>query len=76
MKHINSTDPKATPEIDPRYAQEPIDFSILREGFKFIRKVAQTAPWADHVEKEEVPGLEVQTDEQIDGTFTLAMWHL
>lgn len=67
VQHINSADPKATPDIDPRYCERRVDFEIMMEAFKFVRRVAQTPPFADLVEAEDAPGLEVQDDEQIEG---------
>ncbi|GJE92683.1 GMC oxidoreductase [Phanerochaete sordida] len=63
--HITSSNPHESPAIDPRYFSEQIDLDILVDGVKFIRRVAQTAPFAAIVEREELPGPDVQTDEQL-----------
>ncbi|GJE88963.1 GMC oxidoreductase [Phanerochaete sordida] len=63
--HITSADPKVEPAIDPRYFSEQIDLDIMVDSVKFIRKVAQTEPFGSIIEREELPGPDVQTDEQI-----------
>ena len=57
------------PAIDPRYYDEDIDLDIMVESFKFIRKVAQTAPFSEIVQEELLPGPTVQTDEEVYGTL-------
>ncbi|BGP54267.1 hypothetical protein JCM8202v2_001844 [Rhodotorula sphaerocarpa] len=56
----NSTFDK--PAIDPGYLTHPGDIVILREAFKFARKVSQTAPFSDYVYNELSPGPNVSTD--------------
>ncbi|EKM52404.1 uncharacterized protein PHACADRAFT_260760 [Phanerochaete carnosa HHB-10118-sp] len=63
--HATSADPKANPAMDPRYYEEEIDIDIMVDGVKFMRKVAKAEPFNKIVEKEELPGPDVQTDEQI-----------
>lgn len=59
---INSTSTFDKPLIDPGYLTHPGDIVILREAFKYARKVSQTAPFADYVYNELAPGSAVQTD--------------
>ncbi|GAA5862628.1 hypothetical protein JCM3774_001083 [Rhodotorula dairenensis] len=59
---INSTSTFDKPEIDPGYLTHPADIVILREAFKFARKVSQTAPFSDYVYNELSPGSAVSTD--------------
>ncbi|GAA5976406.1 hypothetical protein JCM10908_005488 [Rhodotorula pacifica] len=59
---INSTSTFDKPEIDPGYLTHPADIVILREAFKFARKISQTAPFSDNVLNELTPGSAVSTD--------------
>lgn len=59
---INSTSTFDKPLIDPGYLTHPGDIVILREAFKYARKVSQTAPFADYVYNELAPGSAVETD--------------
>ncbi|GAA5924466.1 hypothetical protein JCM10213_004584 [Rhodosporidiobolus nylandii] len=61
---INATSTFDKPQIDPGYLTHPADIQILREAFKFARKVSQTAPFADYVLSELSPGSAVSTDEE------------
>ncbi|POY72705.1 hypothetical protein BMF94_4535 [Rhodotorula taiwanensis] len=56
----NSTFDK--PEIDPGYLTHPGDIVILREAFKYARKISQTAPFSEYVYNELSPGAAVSTD--------------
>jgi len=42
--HINSSDPKALPIIDPRYLSHPIDIEVLANGLLFVQELVETAP--------------------------------
>lgn len=50
------------PLIDPGYLTHPADIQILRESFKFARKVGQTEPLASILTAELSPGPTVSTD--------------
>jgi choline dehydrogenase len=63
--HINSADPFALPSVDPRYFSKEVDVQIAVQGFKFLRKVAATAPYKDYIVAEVSPGPSVQTDEDV-----------
>ena len=39
------------------------------EGLKFIRSVAKSEPFAKYVAEEQLPGPDVQTDEQLNGAY-------
>ena len=67
FQHVTSADPKENPAFDARYYEEEIDIDIIVDTLKFIRKVVQTEPFSKIVEQEELPGLDVQTDEQLYG---------
>ncbi|KAJ1025911.1 hypothetical protein NDA16_002537 [Ustilago loliicola] len=61
---INSTDPFTPPSIDPAYLSNPVDMTILREGFKLARRLATTPPLANFTSSETAPGSAVNTDAQ------------
>ncbi|KAI0049312.1 GMC oxidoreductase [Auriscalpium vulgare] len=63
--HIASTDPNASPTIDPHYFEEDIDLQTFLEQVKFARRVGTLAPLSAHVGKEINPGPDVKTDEQL-----------
>jgi len=64
--HINPTEPRGAPVIDPRYLSHPYDLQALVEGASFARKVAATKPMADiwDVDAEVEPSPAVQTAAQ------------
>ncbi|KDE06010.1 hypothetical protein MVLG_03692 [Microbotryum lychnidis-dioicae p1A1 Lamole] len=53
---INSTSTFSPPVIDPGYLTHPGDIQVLREAFKFARKVSQTPPLSTLVVTEITPG--------------------
>lgn len=55
--------PYTYPLIQPNYLDNFADLSTIREGLKWIRKIFQTAPLAQHVKREIVPGADVVSDE-------------
>lgn len=61
---INSVNPFTPPTIDPAYLSNPVDMTILREGFKLARRVGTTAPLANYTSGESAPGSAVNTDAQ------------
>ncbi|KAH9849915.1 GMC oxidoreductase [Lenzites betulinus] len=63
--HASSADPTIQPTIEPNYFSEEIDFEILVDSVKFIRKVTATSPWKETAEQEILPGPNVVSDEQI-----------
>ena len=65
--HIQSADPKASPAIDPRYLDEDIDLDVLVDTTKFLHKVTQTEPFKSLVVEEQLPGPNVNTDEELYG---------
>ncbi|WFD23850.1 hypothetical protein MEQU1_002544 [Malassezia equina] len=52
-----------SPKINPNYFAENLDLTILREGFKLVRKLSQQSPMKDAIDYETVPGDKVQSDE-------------
>jgi choline dehydrogenase len=59
-----SADPAAKPEIQPNYLADPIDREALLAALKYLRKLLATRPLADFVIRENLPGPEVQSDEE------------
>ncbi|KIY67011.1 GMC oxidoreductase [Cylindrobasidium torrendii FP15055 ss-10] len=62
--YVNSSDIFAKPIIEANYLQHQSDLTILREGAKFIRKLANTEPLSRYLATELQPGTETQSDEQ------------
>ncbi|WFD03091.1 hypothetical protein MOBT1_001780 [Malassezia obtusa] len=61
---IHTKNPFASPRIDAAYLAQDIDLTMLRQGFKLIRKIAQESPLKDLIEFEENPGDKVQSNDQ------------
>ena len=57
------------PTIEPNYLAEEIDFEILLDSAKFVRKITQDGPWKEVSEAELIPGPNVTTDEQLRGMY-------
>ncbi|KAL0952057.1 hypothetical protein HGRIS_008695 [Hohenbuehelia grisea] len=64
--YINSASAFDAPTIDPNYLAHSADLTIMREGLKMARKIAQTAPLNKAVGDEISPGPSVQTDAEWD----------
>lgn len=63
--HINSSKPSEHPVYNPAFLNNEYDVQGLVAIAKYLRKVAQTAPFSAIWTEEYEPGLEVvQTDEQ------------
>ncbi len=62
---IESKAPAVAPCIDLGLATHPADLRRLVEIARLAREIGETAPFADFVETEPVPGAAVQTDEQL-----------
>lgn len=60
---IRSADPFETPAIYPNYLSTNRDVDEMLEGVKFLRKLAAAAPLAEIIEREILPGPDVQTDQ-------------
>lgn len=61
---ITSINPFTAPDIDPAYLSHDVDMTILREGFKLARRLAQAPPLSNYTANENAPGSSVQTDSQ------------
>jgi choline dehydrogenase len=74
---LRSADPRDTPVINFKYFDESNDtagqdLDSVVEGVKFVRKLA--APLKDLIEKEELPGEAVQTDDQLKDFVRAHAW--
>jgi choline dehydrogenase-like flavoprotein len=54
------------PIIDGGYLKDPTDLKTLREGIKLGRQLGNRPEWGEYLGEEVYPGLDVQTDDQID----------
>jgi len=63
---LRSSDPRDPPRILFNLLQAPADRATLRDALRFLRKFFATAPAADLVEEELVPGTAIQTDAELD----------
>lgn len=63
--HINSSDPLASPTVDPCVLDNNIDLEIMLLGIKYARNLAATDPLNSILKCETIPGPKVQSDEDI-----------
>jgi len=62
---IQSADPRAAPAIRYNYLDTENDGRVMVEGLKIIRRIARCAPLAGYVVREEFPGPQVRTDDEL-----------
>lgn len=60
---LASSDPATYPKIQANYFDNMTDLMVMREGMRWIRQVFQASPLAEHVKREVLPGLAVETDQ-------------
>jgi len=65
--HINTTNPTASPVIDPRYLSNTFDLSTLAKATGFIRKIVQTEPLTSAIAEYLAPPLSPGTDSNLEG---------
>lgn len=63
--HVSSKDPEAQPSILFNFLESDADKKAAIAGLRHARKISQTVPMSDFIEKEILPGLEIETDEQL-----------
>lgn len=63
--HIQSADPKLSPEINPRYLTAEIDRYVLLEGIKIAREIMMTEPMKSVVRSEARPGADCDSDDEL-----------
>jgi choline dehydrogenase len=64
---LASRDPLAAPQIHANYLATETDQRCAIAGVRFARKLAGTAPLANYVDKEELPGPAVASDADVLG---------
>ena len=62
---IKSADPRAAPAIRYNYLATENDRRVMVEGLKLIRRIAAAAPLSGYIVREEFPGLQAQSDEDL-----------
>jgi len=60
-----STDVFEDPEINPNYLADPMDRRIHLGGMRLLRRLLSTPQLAPYVERETLPGPEVQMDDEL-----------
>jgi choline dehydrogenase len=63
---LKSPDPRELPAIRLNLFDNEADFATARAGLRLARKIYATEPMAGLIERESIPGGDVQSDEQID----------
>ena len=63
---LRSKDPRDPPRIQFNLLQAPADRATLRAGLRFVRKFFATAPAADLVQQELMPGAAIESDADLD----------
>lgn len=66
---LASADPAQPPHLAPNYFSDEADRRILVDALKLARRIAGTAPLADFISSEHLPGSDVQTDDEIESYF-------
>ena len=62
---VRSPDPREQPAINPRYLAEDTDQRAMVGGLKFLRRLFAAPALAKHIVAENVPGPDVQTDDEL-----------
>jgi choline dehydrogenase len=60
-----STDPFVDPVIQPNYLSNPMDRQVLLGGIRLLRRMLATPELAPFVDRETLPGPDVQTDDEL-----------
>lgn len=63
---LRSANPADAPLIDPNYLATDGDRMEMREGLKMAREVLSQPAFRDYHRREDLPGVKVQTDAQLD----------
>jgi choline dehydrogenase len=66
---INSSDPLAHPSIQPNYLATDHDVQQALVGSRLLRKIATTAPLADIITEELIPGSRLTSDAELLADF-------
>ena len=68
---LRSTDPFASPDIDPRYCENDDDMKTLVRAFEMARDIAASKPLAPYLRGEATPGPSVKTEAEIRAAIRL-----
>jgi len=60
--HINTSMALSPPVINPNWLMNDFDLMLMLHGLKFTRKLGETAPLSDIIQKMTAPPLNVQND--------------
>ncbi|MBP8930461.1 MAG: GMC family oxidoreductase N-terminal domain-containing protein [Paracoccus sp.] len=74
-----SQDPMALPLVQPNYLSAQEDTDTLVRGIKLARRLIQTGPMARFFDHEQLPGKDVQRDDELEGfarQYGVSSWHL
>lgn len=63
--HIQSTDPEASPSVQPGYLRNPLDVTTLLAGLRIARRLSQSRALSALIDHEIRPGASVQSDEAL-----------
>lgn len=63
---LASSNPADAPRIDPNYLATDRDRVEMREGLKMAREVLAQPAFRDYHRREDLPGVQVQTDAELD----------
>jgi choline dehydrogenase len=62
---VRSADRHVPPEIQPNYLHAEKDRRALLDGLRLARRIAATEPLRQEIEREERPGLDVESDDEM-----------
>ncbi len=62
---LRSADPTVLPAIDPAFLQDPYDWQVSLEGFRWGREMLATKAYAPYIKKEHMPGASVTSEKDI-----------
>ena len=63
---LKSGDPRELPAIQLNIFDNEADFATARAGLRLARRIYATEPMAGLIERETVPGIEIESDAEID----------
>jgi choline dehydrogenase-like flavoprotein len=67
---LTSANPKVMPSVDPNYLSHPDDLAVAVQGFRWIRKVLSADAFRPYLKQEQLPGKQVETDQDIRDFIT------
>jgi len=63
---LAGSDPNMKPIVETGFCTNKNDLATMREGLRLGRRIAQQPAFQEYIGKEVFPGVEVQTDDQLD----------